>query len=231
MVSLAHFVAEHFATADRTVLCGITLMRPRTAATVASSGERAQLMDEIQYAFDDGPCLNSARRRVTNHVPDVLEEDQPWAEYRAEIASHGLRSILAVPIHLNSPANDADRDDSAPRGENAAINLYADGPGAFSAADISKAESLAADVTTTVAIAVRLAGSSDRADQLEAAMNSRTIIDLAAGMIMAQNRCNQDRAMTILKAASSARNIKVRDLAASVVASVSAEQPVTHFDN
>ena len=62
-------------------------------------------------------------------------------------------------------------------------------------------------------------------------MASRTTIDLAAGAIMGQNRCNQETAMAILKTASSTRNIKLRDVAARVIASVSADDTVsTHFD-
>ncbi len=227
---LAHFIAEHLSTAESPVLCGITLIRPRTAATVASSSDRAQVMDEVQYSFGDGPCLDSARRNVTNHVPDVLDEGERWADYLAEIAGHGLRSILAVPIRLTT-ADEGSVADDGTSGEKAAINLYADAPHTFSEDDIADAQNLAAAIATTVAIAVRLAATSDRAGHLEAALDSRTTIDIATGIIMAQNRCSQDDAVTILKAASSARNIKLRELAASVIASVSSEEPVTHFDN
>jgi AmiR/NasT family two-component response regulator len=62
-------------------------------------------------------------------------------------------------------------------------------------------------------------------------MDSRTTIDLAAGVVMGQNRCSQDAAMTILKAASNARNIKLRDIATAVVASTGASAPTAHFQN
>lgn len=48
---------------------------------------------------------------------------------------------------------------------------------------------------------------------------------------MGQNRCSQETAMAILKRASSTRNIKLRDVAATVVASVTDNPTVTmHFD-
>ena len=63
-------------------------------------------------------------------------------------------------------------------------------------------------------------------------MESRTTIDIAVGAIMAQNRCSQESALKILKIASSTRNIKLRDVAAAVVASVSEDPKIlTHFDN
>jgi AmiR/NasT family two-component response regulator len=48
---------------------------------------------------------------------------------------------------------------------------------------------------------------------------------------MAQNRCSQETAIKILKNASNTRNVKLLDIAASVVASLSQDPRVrTHFD-
>lgn len=60
-------------------------------------------------------------------------------------------------------------------------------------------------------------------------MESRTAIDLAAGVFMAQSRCSQDAAMAILKAASNTRNTKLRDVEAAVLASVGQDSVTTHF--
>jgi AmiR/NasT family two-component response regulator len=65
---------------------------------------------------------------------------------------------------------------------------------------------------------------------MKAAMESRTTIDLAVGVIMGQNRCSQDAAMSILKSASSVRNVKLRDVAASVLQSLGQGPGRTHFD-
>ncbi len=62
-------------------------------------------------------------------------------------------------------------------------------------------------------------------------MKSRTAIDIAVGVIMAQNRCSQSAAMAILRTASNSRNIKLRDVAAGVIESVSPDPALrTHFD-
>ena len=62
-------------------------------------------------------------------------------------------------------------------------------------------------------------------------MESRTVIDLAVGSIMAQNRCSQDEAFTILKDASSHRNIKLQQLAQHLIASLGQPPPTTAFDH
>jgi AmiR/NasT family two-component response regulator len=53
------------------------------------------------------------------------------------------------------------------------------------------------------------------------AMDSRSIIDQAMGVIMAQNRCDADAAFAILTRASQNRNIKLREIARGTVMSVS----------
>lgn len=78
---------------------------------------------------------------------------------------------------------------------------------------------------------LRLAHLREAKEDLESAMKSRTAIDIAVGVIMAQDRCSQEDAMTILRKASNSRNAKLRDVAAGVIASVSPNRHLrTHFD-
>ena len=79
-------------------------------------------------------------------------------------------------------------------------------------------------------LAVRIATVQSRAEDLQAAMEHRTAIDLACGVVMAQNRCSQDEAMAILTRVSSNRNQKLRDVAADVLRNLSGEEVRTHFD-
>jgi AmiR/NasT family two-component response regulator len=93
------------------------------------------------------------------------------------------------------------------------------GPSGFDPDAVRTAEVFAREASRSLRLAVRIARLTDAGENLRAAMASRTTIDLAVGIIMAQNGCSQEAAMTILKAASSARNTKLRDIAARVVAS------------
>jgi AmiR/NasT family two-component response regulator len=87
-----------------------------------------------------------------------------------------------------------------------------------------------AAVSTTLRMAVRLARHRDTEADLQAALESRTTIDLAVGIIMGQNRCTQEKAFDILRTASNHRNLKLRDLAAELVATVGKGPASTHFD-
>jgi AmiR/NasT family two-component response regulator len=54
---------------------------------------------------------------------------------------------------------------------------------------------------------------------------SRAVIDHAVGILMAQQRCDEDTAFDILRRASQNRNIKLRELATEIVATVSGNAP------
>ncbi|MDF9278858.1 GAF and ANTAR domain-containing protein [Arthrobacter sp. EH-1B-1] len=200
------------------VLCGITLLRDRKAATVASSSEHARNMDEIQYSFNDGPCLTAAREQTTVEVPDV-RRDERWPEYVEAISEHGMHSILAVPFDLAGDAK-------------AALNLYSDTANQFTDEAVERARAYASEASRSLRLTVRIAQHSENAEDLITAMESRTPIDIAIGIIMCQSRCNQTEAFEFLKKASSHRNIKLRNLAGQIVAGANANtKPATHFDH
>ena len=214
---LAVVAAAELSSPGQKVFCGVTLIRRKKAATIASSDAHARTMDEIQYGYNDGPCLAAIRGSETVHVPD-LRQDHRWPAYAAVVTREGIGSILAVPFLGDGDAK-------------AGLNLYSTQPHGFSGDDIGHAEKFAIQANTSLRLALRIAQLADARNDLSAAMKSRTTIDLAAGVIMAQNRCSQATAMAILKNASSARNVKLREVAATVVASVSSDTTVTtHFD-
>ena len=214
--TLTYAASEHVAESDETVFCGVTLLRPRHAATIASSSPEARRLDEVQYAYGDGPCLTAARTQQIVHVDDT-RTDQRWPEYFTEIAGQGMLSILGVPIPLDGDAR-------------CGLNFYSTTPNAFTPNIIRAAGFFAREASRSLRLAVRIASLTDKAGHLNRALDSRTTIDLAAGIIMGQNKCSQSAAVSILKAAASHRQVKLRDIAAQIVATTNTEIPVTHFD-
>lgn len=76
-----------------------------------------------------------------------------------------------------------------------------------------------------------MVASSSEAAHRRTAMESRTGIDMAVGIIMAQNRCTPEQAIAMLKSASSDRNVKLRALAQDLVTSTGGTEPATAFDS
>jgi GAF domain-containing protein len=214
---LAKLSSSSLSTPGDEVLTGITLLRHKRSATVASSSTDAQAMDEIQYAFGDGPCMTASRDQVTILVPDLQAEER-WPQYTTAVLQHGVRSILAVPFHLQEDTK-------------AALNLYSHRTGRFDEKAIELVEQFVRQTSLGLMLAVRFAHLAETADNLKAALVSRTDIDLAVGIIMAQNRCSQESAVEILKTASSARNVKLREVAAGIVASLEQGPATTYYED
>jgi hypothetical protein len=113
---------------------------------------------------------------------------------------------------------------------NCGLNLYSRAAEGFTPEAADAAEVFAREAFRSLCLAVRIAGLTDHAAHLTSALESRTVIDLAAGIIMGQNRCSQTTAVKILKDASNSRNMKLHQVAAHVVSTTSDETSTTHFD-
>jgi hypothetical protein len=213
---LARFSAHQMAGDGDDALCGITLLRDRKAATIGWSSDSAREVDEIQYSLSQGPCLTAAEEHREVNVPDLFEEDRWGPDYANAVASHGLRSVLSLPFNLQGEAK-------------AALNLYSDVPHKFDERAAAKARGYTREISQALRLAVRFSLHTDSAANLRATLESRTIIDIAVGIVMAQNRCSQDAAVRILTEASSNSNTKLRDIAKSLVDSVCGAGTRTHY--
>jgi len=213
---LARFSAHQMAGDGDDALCGITLLRDRKAATIGWSSPSAREVDEIQYSLSQGPCLTAAKEEREVYVPDLLQEDRWGPDYAAAVASHGLRSVFSLPFHLQGEAR-------------AALNLYSDFPHKFDGRAAERARDFTREISQALRLAVRFSLHADSATNLKATLESRTIIDIAVGIVMAQNRCSQEAAVEILTEASSNSNTKLRDIAKSLVDSVGGPGARTYY--
>lgn len=217
LAGLASLAATKLSRAGTRVSCGITLTRRKRPTAHASSEPSAQSMDEMQNTLGEGPCLTALTERRTVLAPD-LDDENRWPRFVQSAAGHGVRSILGIPL--------------PPEGDTQAVlNLCAKRPNAFSQEDISSAERFARQASPAFRLALRIAELKDTNQNLSAALAHRMTIDMALGVVMAQNRCSRDAAFKILERAANTRNAKLRDVAASIVASISGETNITvHFD-
>jgi GAF domain-containing protein len=192
--------------------CGMTLGRPgRKPVTVACSDSLAARADEAQYEAGDGPCLTAIREGRMVRI-DALRADERWPAFGEKAASLGVRSSLSLPLVQ----------DGKPLG---ALNVYARKDGAFGPGQIQRAEKLAANGSGALALALRLSDVMARNEQLRSSLESRPVIDQAMGIIMALRGCTPEQALKLLRTQSQNGNVKLRDVAAEIVARVSGEPP------
>jgi GAF domain-containing protein len=214
---LAEFSAwtlSHSIGAD--IECGVTLQRRKKTMTVAGSSNNAVRLDRIEQSLGEGPCIEALRTGEIMLLADV-DTDPRWPAYQRQLAEHDCRSTLGVPLEIG--------DDAA-----AALNFFASSTGVFTTDIVAEAAGFADLAGRALRLAVRIGTAQARAEDLQAALEHRTSIDLACGIVMAQNRCSQDDAMRILTRVSSNRNQKLRDVAADMLKNVTAQEIRTHFE-
>lgn len=196
--------------------CAVTIKVHRKPTTAAGSSERAMELDQLQQAIGDGPCIKALRDMSPVIINDV-STDLRFPELNRRFAEKGVYSSLGVPLEINGEAS-------------AALNFFASKPAAFTPNVYDKAVGFAAAAHNTLQLSVRIGTAERRAEDLEAALQSRTAINLACGVIMAQNRCTQAEAMQILTKVSSNRNRKLREVATELIDGLSGGGIQTHFE-
>jgi GAF domain-containing protein len=185
--------------------------RGRPGTATACSHPLASEADRAQYQSGDGPALHAVRHVRPVSVRDTGSEDR-WPRFCRQAASLGIRSCYATPLVT----------DGEPAG---ALVLYARRPGAFGPEEASRADRFARHASGALTLSLRMASCADQNDQLRSSIMSRAVIDQALGVIMATEHCPQDKAFALLRGVSQQTNVKLRDLAATIVTRASGEPP------
>jgi len=187
----------------------VTMQRDGAPTTVASSGKLAEEVDETQYDVGRGPCLDAVRTGESVLVSD-LADDSRWPSYGPRAVGLGIASSLSVPLLV----------DAQPVG---AFNIYSLRTGSF---DSDSVRRLATDLAGYAAVVLNNASlyftAASRADQMAEAMKSRAVIEQAKGILMAQRRCSPDEAFEVLVRLSQETHRKLREIAETLVAQISA---------
>lgn len=176
----------------------MTVLRNQQATTAAFTGQLALHLDEMQYGYGFGPCMEAVLGGQTIEITDGRTEDR-WPDYMATFLQHGALSSLAVPVPAAQLA--------------AGLNVYAPVAGAFTDAHRHAVVEFAAYAAVALTNVDALQDARDQAENLRAAMESRAAIEQAKGILMERYRVTADQAFRLLARVSMHTNRKVRDLA------------------
>ena len=191
--------------------CGVTVRQNSREVTLAASDEQTRRIDQLQYDFGEGPCLETLATGMSHYIADTASE-QRWPRFCPAAHEQGVRSCLGLPL-------------SGPSGLMGCYNLYSIWRDTFTEDNRGQLEKFAANAAGAIAVAVKLADQTQMSDDLHTALASRAVIDQATGIVMAQQRCSAAGAFDVLWRASQNCNVKVRDLAAEIVSTVGGEPP------
>ncbi len=175
----------------------VTLVRADGGAeTTATSSAQIEQADDLQYAYDEGPCLRAAEQGGAYLIVNTAS-DPRWPTWGPAVAKMGLRSVLSIHLFTDHRVLGA-------------LNLYYETHDDFSDDEIEVAKVVAAHASVALA-KVR----SER--DLWRAIDSRHLIGQAQGMLMERFGLTEDQSFALLQRLSSELNRKLRDVAHDIV--------------
>lgn len=166
--------------------------------TVAPTDPLVLDLDARQYELKEGPCYDAAVSTAHVISPD-LASDERFPEYGPYVVSKGILAQAGLRL-FDAPASQG------------ALNLYSRQKGAFEDFE-TIAELFAHQAAVAIGYAREIADLND-------AIRTRTSIGQAVGIIMERYELTDERAFAFLTRLSQHRNVKLRLIAAEIVADV-----------
>ncbi|MDF5755866.1 GAF and ANTAR domain-containing protein [Spongiactinospora sp. TRM90649] len=166
---------------------------------LSASHSELIVLAESEDTLDEGPVREARSTGAPVLLPDVLS-DRRWARYAGMATRCGVRSVLAIPIPVESAV--------------LVVVLYSVRAGAFPAQSVAPLAAMLGE-QATVALGNVWDFDEVRTDaaQLHEALAGRAVIDQAKGIIMQASGCSAEAAFDELRKVSQHHQIKVVELA------------------
>ena len=173
-------------------------MRTAQVETLAPTDPLIAVVDQIQAELKEGPCYDAATDDAIFVAEDLANDDR-WPNYGPKAVAHGIASQMGVDLHH-------------PGGARAALNLYSLKTWHF-VDSVETAELFGSHASSVL-------GYATANDHFQVALSSRKTIGQALGIVMERYGIDEDRALPFLIRVSQDSNVKVREVAADIVAGV-----------
>lgn len=172
--------------------------------TLAATDEFVQKIDAIQYGLGEGPCVSALRQdRVV--MLEAGHAERRWPRFLPQATAAGLRAQMAIRLYDE-------------RSSVAGLNFYSTHRDTIDPEAPLSAELFA----THAALAL---GRAREADDLNAALETRSTIGQAMGILMERYRIDSEHAFHFLTRSSQETNTRIRDVAAELIRSTLAREP------
>ena len=170
---------------------------------VAASSERTRLLELFQLQTDEGPCVDCFRTATSVCVEDLATTGR-WPRFTAAATEVGFAAVHALPMKLRSDVIGA-------------LNLFGTEPGALDQEKQRIGQALA-DIATVGLLQQRAIQARDvLTEQLQAALNSRVLIEQAKGLLAERLQIDVEQAFTVLRSTARNSNRRLSELAQALV--------------
>ena len=177
---------------------GVTLEDKGKIVARTTTGETARAVNAYQYDIDEGPCLQASKSGEKVLIKD-MNTDARWPRFASFAHNHGVRSSYSIPLRAE--------------GESLGVlNLYSTSS-SFGPPDEEIGAMFAREATDAVRHSAAFGKTRELIDNLNAALESRSVIGAAVGIAMHRENISMAIAFDKLVELSQTENMKLRDLA------------------
>ena len=207
LMEFLHTLAERCVELLQVDAAGLLLADGRGALRlVAASTEQARVAELFQIQNDEGPCVDCFRSGQVVSISDISGADmaERWPRFAPAAYQMGFAGVHAIPMRLRDQVIGT-------------LNLFRTAPDGLDQAAARAARALV-DVATIGILQERAVRQQELvAEQLQAALHSRVMIEQAKGILAERHRVTPDQAFLVLRRYARNHNRPLTALAADVI--------------
>jgi GAF domain-containing protein len=170
----------------------------------SASDQSAQTVEVGQERLAQGPCAVAFSQRLPAAIRDLRTEPD-WQEFTQVLVSEGICAALSVPVELDG-------------GVIGTLDIYAHNPRDWDPSEVAALQAYAGLVASLLMAAVTAQVKGRLADQLQAALEHRWLIEQAKGVIMGREELDAQAAFERLRRAARSSTRRLADVARDVTA-------------
>jgi GAF domain-containing protein len=168
----------------------------------SASDQTAQAVENEQERLAQGPCAVAFSQRLPAAIRNIHTEPD-WDKFAQVLLSQGVCAGLSVPVELDG-------------GVIGTLDIYVGQPRDWDPSEVAALQAYAGLVASLLSAAVTAQVKGRLADQLEAALQHRWLIEQAKGVVMGREHLDAQAAFERLRGAARSSTRRLADVARDV---------------
>ena len=173
---------------------------------MGASDEGARALEVLQLEHSEGPCLDCFRTGVPVVVNDLAEASGRWPAFAPLAVAEGMQSVHAFPMRLRDRVLGA-------------MNVFGRTSIVLAEEDVRVVQALADIATIGIIQEQAIARAEVVNEQLQAALNSRVVIEQAKGAVSRAMSVGVDEAFDLIRTRARHERVPLTQFAAELVTS------------
>ena len=168
----------------------------------SASDQTAQTLEDRQERLAQGPCAVAFSQRLSAAIRNIHTEPD-WDKFAQVLVSEGICAALSVPVELDG-------------GAIGTLDIYARAPRDWDPSEVAALQAYAGLMASLLSAATTAQVKGRLADQLQAALEHRWLIEQAKGVIMGREQVDAQAAFERLRGAARSSTRRLADVAKDV---------------